>query len=72
MTAPRAAWRAVLVPATSHAIAVSEGGLSVAGEGEANGAGASRRGTYQWAELMRRTFGLDSVGLSLTARLTGR
>jgi hypothetical protein len=57
--APRAAWRAVLVPATSRAIAVSDGGLSVAGEGEANHAGASRSGAYQWAELMRRTFGLD-------------
>jgi Putative transposase len=57
--APRAARRAVVVPAASHAIGVSDGGLSVAGEGEANRAGASRSGGYQWAELMRRTFGLD-------------
>jgi hypothetical protein len=61
--APRAPWRAALVPATSHAIAVSDGGLSVDADGKANRAGASR-GAYQWAELMRRTFGLDVLACS--------
>jgi hypothetical protein len=40
---------------------VSDGELSVAGEGEANHAGASRSRAYQWGELMRRTFCVDEL-----------
>jgi hypothetical protein len=32
---------------------------SVEGDEDASRAGPSRAGAYQWAELMRRTFGLD-------------
>ena len=33
--------------------------LSVEADGDASRATPSRAGAYQWAELMRRTFGLD-------------
>jgi hypothetical protein len=52
--APRASWRAALVPATSDATAASADGLSVEAERT-----ATRAGSYQWAELMRRTFGFE-------------
>jgi hypothetical protein len=58
--APRAAWRAALVPAPSHA---QSDGFSVEADDEANHAAASR-GAYQWAELMRRTFGPDVLACS--------
>src|SRR5260221_2130930 len=58
--APRAVWRAALVPAASHAIARSEG-LSVEADDEANHAAASRA-AYQWAESDR------DVDRSATAR----
>ncbi len=57
--APRAAWRAALVPATSHDVVVSEGGTAVEPDEDARCATASRAGGYQWAKLMRRTFGVD-------------
>jgi hypothetical protein len=59
--APRAAWRAALVPATSRDVDVSAGEASrrVEADGDTSGAKPSRAGAYQWAELMRRTFGLD-------------
>jgi hypothetical protein len=59
--APRAAWRAALVPATSRGVEVSAGEASrkVEADGDTRGAKSSRAGAYQWAELMRRTFGLD-------------
>jgi hypothetical protein len=57
--APRASWRAALVPATSDATAASADGLSVEAERT-----ATRAGSYQWAELMRRTFGLDVLACS--------
>ncbi len=53
--APRAAWRSVLVSGTSHGVDTSHVEPSV----EDDDAGLSRTGAYQWAELMRRTFGLD-------------
>jgi hypothetical protein len=53
--APRAAWRAALVPGASHGRDASHVELSMEGDD----AGPSRHGAYQWAELMRRTFGLD-------------
>jgi hypothetical protein len=59
--APRAAWRGALVPATSRGVEVSGGEASprVEADGDPSGAKPSRAGAYQWAELMRRTFGLD-------------
>jgi len=61
--APRAAWRAARVPATSRGVEVSAGEASrkVEADGDTSGAKSSRAGAYQWAELMRRTFGLDVV-----------
>jgi Putative transposase len=57
--APRAAWRAALVRGTSHGVETSH--VESSGEAEEDGsrAGRSRPGAYQWAELMRRTFGFD-------------
>jgi hypothetical protein len=56
--APRAAWRAALVPT------IADGGVAADGEsrepdGDANFGTAPRAGAYQWAELMQRTFGVD-------------
>ena len=56
---PRAAWRAALVPATSHGVDTSHLEPSVETDKDANRLKPSRAGAYQWAELMRRTFGLD-------------
>jgi hypothetical protein len=55
--APRAGWRAALVPAISREVDTRDG--DAAEDGDARGAQRSRPGAYQWAELMRRTFGLD-------------
>ena len=54
--APRAAWRAALVAGTSQRVDTSHVEPSVEGDED-----TSRPGTdaYRWAELMRRTFGLD-------------
>jgi putative transposase len=57
--APRAAWRAALVPATTDGADASMADSSVGVGEDAGPAGPSRAGAYQWAELMRRTFGLD-------------
>ena len=57
--APRAAWRAALVPATSPGVETSQLEPSVEADEDASRAKASRAGAYQWADLMRRTFGLD-------------
>jgi hypothetical protein len=59
--APRAAWRAALVPGTSRGVEVSAGEASrkVEADGDTSGAKPSRAGAYQWAELMQRTFALD-------------
>jgi hypothetical protein len=51
--APRAAWRSALVPADG------DGASSREPQGAASGVKASRAGAYQWAELMRRTFGVE-------------
>ena len=57
--APRAAWRGALVPALSHGVETSVLEPSVEAAENASRATPSRAGAYQWAELMRRTFGLD-------------
>ena len=57
--APRAAWRAALVPATSPGVETSQLEPSVDAHEDASRVKRSRAGAYQWAELMRRTFGLD-------------
>jgi len=57
--APRAAWRAALVPATTDGADASKADSSVGAGEDAGHAGPSRAGAYQWAELMRRTFGFD-------------
>jgi hypothetical protein len=57
--APRAAWRGALVPGTSHGVDTSHVGPSVESDEDARRDGPSRAGAYQWAELMRRTFGFD-------------
>jgi hypothetical protein len=60
--APRAAWRAALVPATTDGADASKAESSVGAGEDAGHAGPSRAGAYQWAELMRRTFGFDVLG----------
>jgi uncharacterized protein YbaR (Trm112 family) len=57
--APRAAWRAALVAETSQGVETSHVQPSVEGDEDTSRGGPSRPGAYQWAELMRRTFGLD-------------
>jgi uncharacterized protein YbaR (Trm112 family) len=57
--APRAAWRAALVPGASHGVDASHVEPSVEADEDASRVKPSRAGAYQWAELMRRTFGLD-------------
>ncbi len=55
--APRALWRGVIVPGTANGVDVRE--EAAPEDGDASGAKPSRAGAYQWAELMRRTFGVD-------------
>jgi Putative transposase len=57
--APRAAWRAALVAGASHGVSIAHVESSLEGDEDTTRAGPSRPGAYQWAELMRRTFGLD-------------
>jgi hypothetical protein len=58
--APRASWRAALVPgASSHGVEVSHRESSVEADEDASRVKSSRAGAYQWAELMQRTFALD-------------
>ena len=53
--APRAAWRAAVVPATTDGADAPTAELSVEADDDARRATPSRAGAYQWAELMRRT-----------------
>lgn len=53
--APRARWRGVIVPGTAGGVDIRE--EAAPEDGNASGAQPSRTGAYQWAELMRRTFG---------------
>jgi NAD-dependent oxidoreductase involved in siderophore biosynthesis len=58
--APRASWRAALVPgASSHGVEVSHRESSVEADEDASRVKSSRACAYQWAELMQRTFALD-------------
>jgi hypothetical protein len=57
--APRAAWRSALVPVIADDVDASDAEVSGELDGKASRAPASRAGAYQWAELMRRTFGVD-------------
>jgi Putative transposase len=57
--APRAAWRAALVRGASHGVDLSGVESSVEADEDAGRVKPFRPGAYQWAELMRRTFGLD-------------
>lgn len=57
--APRAAWRAALVREASHGVDASHVEQSVEPDEDASRAKPSRAGAYQWAELMRRTFGFE-------------
>ncbi len=57
--APRAAWRAALVRGAPHGVDLSHVESSVEADEDAGRVKPSRPGTYQWAELMRRTFELD-------------
>lgn len=57
--APRAAWRSALVPALGDGVVAADWDSSTEPDRDASRAEASRAGAYQWAELMRRTFGLD-------------
>jgi hypothetical protein len=55
--APRALWRGAIVPGIADGVDVRE---EAAPEVEdASSAKPARAGASQWAELMRRTFGLD-------------
>jgi hypothetical protein len=53
--APRALWRGAIVPGIADGVDEE----AVPQEGDTSCARPSRAGAYQWAELMRRTFGLD-------------
>ena len=55
--AARAAWRAAIVPAIADGVDACE--EAAPEDGDASCAQRSRAGAYQWAELMRRTFGVD-------------
>jgi hypothetical protein len=55
--APRAVWRGAIVPGTADEVDVRE--EAAPEDGDANDATPSRTAGYQWAELMRRTFGVD-------------
>jgi hypothetical protein len=57
--APRASWRSALVPATANDVHASDAESSGEADGDASRAAESRAGAYQWAELMRRTFGVE-------------
>jgi hypothetical protein len=57
--APRAAWRSALVPVIADEVDASDAEVSGELDGNASRAPALRAGAYQWAELMRRTFGVD-------------
>jgi hypothetical protein len=57
--APRAAWRAALVPGASHGVDASQVEPSVEADEDASRVKRSGADAYQWAELVRRTFGLD-------------
>jgi hypothetical protein len=56
---PRAAWRAALVGGTSHGVDTPHREPSAEGDEDISCTGPSRPGAYQWAELMRRTFGVE-------------
>ena len=56
--APRAAWRSALVRASPSGVVAADGEPSREPDGDPNPVKA-RAGAYQWAELMRRTFGVD-------------
>ena len=55
--APRALWREAIVPRAADGVDVRE--EAAPEDGDANCATPSRTAGYQWAELMRRTFGVD-------------
>jgi hypothetical protein len=55
--APRALWRGAIVPGIADGVDARE--EAAPEDGDASCAKPSRAGAYQWAELMRRTFGVD-------------
>jgi hypothetical protein len=55
--APRALWRGAMVPGIADGVDARE--EPAPEDGDASCAKPSRAGAYQWAELMRRTFGVD-------------
>jgi hypothetical protein len=55
--APRALWRGAIVPGIADGVDARE--EPAPQDGDASCAKPSRAGAYQWAELMRRTFGVD-------------
>ena len=57
--APRAAWRSALVRGIAGGVATADGESSREPDGDASRLQASSAGAYRWAELMRRTFGID-------------
>ena len=57
--AHRVAWRAALVRGASPGVDASHGEPSVEADEDASRIKPCRAGGYQWAELMRRTFGVD-------------
>jgi hypothetical protein len=58
--APRGAWRSALVLATADDVDASDGESSGEPDGDTGRSAVSpAAGAYQWAELMRRTFGVD-------------
>ena len=67
--APRAAWRAALVPSAASEGVASDVARAVQIDDDASQSGRPRSGGYQWAELMQRTFAFDVLAC---ARCGGR
>jgi hypothetical protein len=65
--APRSAWRRAIVPRITDAADARE--EAAAEDEDASCPRPSRAGAYQWAELMRRTFGVDVLACT---RCSGR
>ena len=58
--APRGAWRSALGLATADDVDASDGESSGEPDGDTGRSAVSQAaGAYQWAELIRRTFGVD-------------
>ena len=61
LLAPRAAWRAAVVASAGSEWSDAPAGVDAVGDAVDHAVGRQRRRGYLWAELMRRTFGIDAL-----------